>query len=879
MNSLPTNNPKSSEKLEDILQTIIDKSEAKPTQENEWLGRCPAHKDTDPSLSITYTPEKILIHCHAGCSFPSIAAALGLEEEDFFKPNEKSGGKKNPWPGTLTLEALSEAKRIPIEKLKKLGCKTETDDYWGTFVSIPYYDINKNVVSIQRRLFLKTPNENAKRFIWRKGDKAVAYGMQFWKRIIEKKSLTLVEGASDSWTLWLHDYLAIGLPGAANAKNLKGIPDLNEIEKIYYIREPDSGGESFAKKLPLALKRKGFNGSLFEVSLNGAKDPSELYLQSPEQFKRNFQAALDAAKEIELPALEFEPKNFGKSEQPKTAEILVAIAKPTEKIRTTDERFYVSVSVNNHQETYPIRSKNFRSWLTHEYLKNTGLTPNSEAMQQALGTIEAFCMFEGKREEVFIRVAPLEGKIFIDLCNDKWEAIEVSSKGWKVVSNPPVRFRRTKGMKALPYPVRGDISALRQFVNIKSEEDFTLILAWLVAALRPDSIYPVLLVIGEQGSAKSTTARILRALVDPNTSPLRTISREERDLMISANSGWVMVFDNLSGVQPWLSDALCRIATGGGFSTRTLYSDEDETLFTATRPIILTGIADVVSRPDLLDRCSMISLEPISEEKRLEERTFWTNFEKVKPAIFGGLLDALSAALRNIDSTTLNRLPRMADFAKWASAAESGLGLKPGAFMAAYDRNRSEAVELNLEGDLVASAIRELLKADDAKIQGTASELLKELEILVEDKVKNSKDWPKNARSISCKLRYLSTNLRAIGIEVTYQKRNEKQRLITLTRKSREICVRNPVCVMPDTETLESQPLISMTQNSEIPDAKLRDKVLRHAQPSFASYPQTVDNKELIDTADANDANDGKIPTSSGSAISTHSPARIRGEI
>src|SRR5207237_3972573 len=116
--------------------------------------------------------------------------------------------------------------------------------------------------------------------------------------------------------------------------------------------------------------------------------------------------------------------------------------------------------------------------------------------------------------------------------------------------------------------------------------------SWLVATLRPTGPYPILVSHGEQGSAKSTLVRVLRSLVDPNTAALRTTPRDERDLVIAATNGWLIALDNLSHLPDWLSDALCRLATGTGFATRELYTDGEESLFVAQRPIVLDGIEE-----------------------------------------------------------------------------------------------------------------------------------------------------------------------------------------------------------------------------------------------------------------------------------------------
>jgi hypothetical protein len=146
-------------------------------------------------------------------------------------------------------------------------------------------------------------------------------------------------------------------------------------------------------------------------------------------------------------------------------------------------------------------------------------------------------------------------------------------------------------MQPLPRPVLGgSIALLRKFINVGSDDNWMLCLAWLVAALRPTGPYPILVLQGEQGSAKSTMGKLLRRLLDPVVAPVRTPPRSDRDLLIAAVNSWVIAYDNLSGIQHWLSDALCRLATGGGFSTRELYTDSDEVIFDAMRPVILNGI-------------------------------------------------------------------------------------------------------------------------------------------------------------------------------------------------------------------------------------------------------------------------------------------------
>src|SRR5215831_12816193 len=258
--------------------------------------------------------------------------------------------------------------------------------------------------------------------------------------------------------------------------------------------------------------------------------------------------------------------------------------------------------------------------------------------------------FDAPEHEVHVRVAGHGDRIYIDLIDQTWRAIEIDEDGWRVNDSPPVYFRRSSGMKPLPEPVAGGSleDDLKPLLNVKSDEEFVLNVAWLLAALRPTGPYPVLGLAGEQGSAKSMRTNFLRALVDPNSVPLRALPRSEHDLFIAARNSHVLAYDNASGLPDWLSDAFCRLATGGGFSTRQLYTDDDEVLFGSKRPILLNGIDDVAARPDLADRSIVQTLAAISDERRKLETELWADFERKRPRILGALLTAISHGLRTL---------------------------------------------------------------------------------------------------------------------------------------------------------------------------------------------------------------------------------------
>ena len=341
---------------------------------------------------------------------------------------------------------------------------------------------------------------------------------------------------------------------------------------------------------------------------------------------------------------------------------------------------------------------------------------------------------------------------------------------------------------------------------------------------------------------------MLRAVIDPNTAALRAEPRDGRDLIIAATNGWIIGLDNLSHLSPWLSDAICRLATGGGFATRELYSDAEEALFDAQRPVILNGIEELATRGDLLDRAIILYLPAIPEDKRRPEKDLWRDFESHRASILGALLDAVSTALRTVDSIKLDRLPRMADFAIWASAAAPMLDYTPESFLAAYAGNREAAHELTLEANVITLYVRSLAEKG---CMGTASELLRRLDDAAADEIRRQKTWSTNGRALSNALRRMTPNLRAVGVDVRFTREGKRgTRTITLSRMSQPSMPDN------DAKTSSASSASSATQENRqvMADATADAKLPADARLTQAHAHISRSNSRIADEADAADA-------------------------
>lgn len=409
-----------------------------------------------------------------------------------------------------------------------------------------------------------------------------------------------------------------------------------------------------------------------------------------------------------------------------------------------------------------------------------GLAPGAQAIEDTLRVLEARATNEGPERQPWLRTGSRDGKIYIDLCDAAWRCVEIGPNEWRILSRHDAPFIRSAAMRPLPDPVGGEsIDVLRNFLNTAEEDDFRLAVAWLVAALRDRGPYPILAINGEQGTGKSNASRILRSLVDPNAAPIRATPRDERDLIVAAYNSHALVFDNLSKVDIWLADALCRISTGGGFSARMLHTDRDEAIFYATRPIVLNGIPALTDRPDLADRAITIRLRPIPEAERKPEDEILADWLDAAPLVLGALFDAVSAGLRHLSTVKLASSPRMADFAKWVTACEPGLGWETGSTMEAYSANRRDVAQTTFEADPVAVALGALANASGRDgWHGTATELLERLNDTASDVARRTRSWPATAQGLGNRIDRIAPLLRSRGIHV--ERRHSGVRTISI---------------------------------------------------------------------------------------------------
>ncbi|MEW5839299.1 MAG: hypothetical protein AB1717_10785 [Pseudomonadota bacterium] len=427
-----------------------------------------------------------------------------------------------------------------------------------------------------------------------------------------------------------------------------------------------------------------------------------------------------------------------------------------------DENRDAFATLNGSGLTYRLDGRVFKDWLAASFYSAEGKSPRGQSVTEAIGTLSGIARHEREQQAVFLRVGMADAAYFIDLCEPKSSrAIELRPGSWRIADAPPIRFMRTEAMQPLPAPTgKGDLSKLWDVTNIPADKR-VLIVAWLIDALRPDTPFPVLELGGEAGSAKSTTQAILRSLIDPNAANLRTPPKAVDDCFVAAGVSWVVSYENVSHLPAPLQDALCVLATGGGFAKRKLYSDADESVINVKRPVILNGISANVTAHDLADRAISIELPVV--ENRAESSNVWHVFTQHQADIIAGLMTLAARALAILPNIQVpaHERPRMLEFYSLGLAV--GEVLKRD-FKAQYLSTRHDAASRSIESSPVAAALVEWFEVNKRQaVEMPAKQLMQAVEHY---KPEYAEAWPKSPRGFADALRRAAPSLRQVGIEV-----------------------------------------------------------------------------------------------------------------
>lgn len=454
---------------------------------------------------------------------------------------------------------------------------------------------------------------------------------------------------------------------------------------------------------------------------------------------------------------------------------------------TSFEEVFVKIDIGDRTEIVSTGSKQFKRWLIFlfEMTENTMLADSD--IKTVISSIDSFTTFRGKKRDIYLRIAEVDGKIYLDLCNDKQQVLEISAEGFQVLDESPVLFRRTSDMAELPIPIfrkEQDYQLLGNYLNFSKMEDLDMIVSFLLGSFRPIMPKPLLNLTGEAGTGKSMNTRLIRSFIDPaKQKDLLKKEIDMRELPLSASSQYLLAFDNLSGISKEGSDLLCVVSTGGVMTTRKLYTDSDEVIVDLKKAVILNGIDEISKREDLVSRTLFIETPKLDDATKKTEAEIWEGFYKDYPYIFGALVNAVSVGLRNKgkDKTAYTR---MQDFGRFIADCSEGLGWEQGYWQEIYPNNQQTGIEQSINSDPFASSLVDMMeqfKRDGLETwEGTATDLLTRLaKDLPSDETTYNPAWPKRNK-VKGRLRRIAPSLNSRGIKWS-DERNGNERLIRLT--------------------------------------------------------------------------------------------------
>ncbi|WP_238258255.1 hypothetical protein [Methylobacterium gnaphalii] len=464
--------------------------------------------------------------------------------------------------------------------------------------------------------------------------------------------------------------------------------------------------------------------------------------------------------------------------RPPWHDTLLALTADFELWHTPKKMTFASVPMpEGHRENWRLSSEAFSRHLSLKAFEDTGRIPSKAAIEETVRILEAKAIAYGPCRKEWLRVGQQGGNLYLDLGCDRWHAVEIApGKTPRILESHNLPFVRPEGMLALPVPEFGSergVEELRQFVNVSTETDFHLIVAWVLGAMRYASEYPLLILNGEQGTGKSTLSRILRSIFDPHAAEILAPPKEDLELFVLAQHTHLVVFDNLSKIEGWMSDGLCILATGGAKASRAMYTNDGLSILEAKRPVILNGIPSLADRPDLAQRSITVRLRPVPEEERITSEEIQRRWEDAAPRILGTFLEALSTGLKTVEDVKLDKLPRMAGFARFVVAAAPGLGLDGAALCDAYLANQNELADVAFDNSPVAVAVLAMMESvPGGEWIGTATQLLDALSHadVTTERTRNSFGWPKTPQLLGTQMVRAAPALRKRGIDARQRK-------------------------------------------------------------------------------------------------------------
>jgi hypothetical protein len=456
---------------------------------------------------------------------------------------------------------------------------------------------------------------------------------------------------------------------------------------------------------------------------------------------------------------------------------------------------YACIKIKGHLEVLSLNGKRFRNLLFRICYNHTKKI-SSEKIEGITNILKADAEISENIKHLDLRVGKTDDYTFLyDLTNSKWSVIRITPSGWFIIdNNVPIIFKRYAQQPQVNPSLQYSDDIFDKFldlVNVQDEDTRLLLKCYIISLFIPDMAKPILMIHGEQGSAKSTLQELIKMLVDPSIVRTLTFPRDINELVQQLSHNYVAYYDNVSDIKEWISNVFCRASTGSGFTKRQLYTDDDDIIYNFKRCIGINGINLGATKADLLDRGIIIQLERIPKERRRKLDDIWKDFEVLRPQLLGCILDILVKVLQVKQKGGIkisNGLNRMADFEEYAESISRCMGYQEGEFLRVYQDNIGIQIDEAIQANPLSIAVMELMDDTASELDKTPTELHLQLNGVAETKlninIQKIKPWPKSPNQLSRRLTEAQATLREKGIVIEKYKDEKGHRKIKIRKVS-----------------------------------------------------------------------------------------------
>lgn len=440
----------------------------------------------------------------------------------------------------------------------------------------------------------------------------------------------------------------------------------------------------------------------------------------------------------------------------------------------------------------PVLSEEFEELIRYRLYTENKISLGSEILKTVISTMAAKARFESEKINIFRRCGHYKGKFYYYIGDGQY--VKITSKKYELVDTVPIYFLQSNTMRVQDVPKKKkgiDLWKLKKYFNTKNEGDFILLLITIISYFIEEIPHFITCIMGNQGSAKSTTCRLIKELVDPSIAPILNLPKSIDELILQLANEHVIVYDNLCSIKQEFCNVFCQVSTGATALRRKLFTDNQLLSYSLKKCLVLNGINYVSMQSDLLDRALVITLKPISSKKRKTEKEIFDEFKEEKPYYLNCIFEVLAKAKKIYKTLEIEELPRMADSCKWGAAIAEALDVGVDRYLELYLKNYQQINQEILLGNPTACAIIRLME-ENHKWEGSVGELYDELCSIADEHNINQNDrlWAKSDSALSRRLNQLKINLSNIGIEFDIQPICNKRKKISckkiILRKKQE---------------------------------------------------------------------------------------------